>query len=440
MFEELTERLNKAFRTITGRARITEANIKDAVKEVRRALLAADVHYKVAKEFTERVKQRALGQEVIKNVSPGNQFVKIVYDELVNLLGSSTEPLNLKRKPTIILLTGLQGSGKTTFAAKLAKFIKNNLNKTVLLVAGDVHRPAAIEQLKTLGEKVEVPVFSLEGEKNAVKVVEEGIKYGKQHGYDVIIIDTAGRQSVQEELMKELEDVHKVANPDEILYVLDAMMGQDAVNIAKQFYERVPFTGVVISKMDADARGGAALTVNYITGKPIKFVSNGEHVDDIEIFHPDRYARRILGMGDVISLVEKLQQQIDEEKAKKLEKKLRKNQFDFNDMLDQLRQIKKMGNLKGMLSLLPGMGKALKNVDIDERRLKHLEAIILSMTPEERAKPEIINESRKRRIAKGSGRPIEEVNNLLKQYKQMKKMIKHANRIAHLMRMNRKTH
>ncbi len=438
MFEDLTDRLNKAFRTITGRARITEANIKDAVKEVRRALLAADVHYKVAKEFTERVKQRALGKEVLKNVSPGNQFVKIVHDELVDLLGRTTEPLNLKRKPSVVLLTGLQGSGKTTFAAKLAKFIKNNLNKTVLLVAGDVHRPAAIEQLKTLGEKVEVPVFSLEGEKNAVKVVEEGIKYGKQHGYDVIIIDTAGRQSVQEELMKELEDVHKVANPDEILYVLDAMMGQDAVNIAKQFYGRVPFTGVVISKMDADARGGAALTVNYITGKPIKFVSNGEHVDDIEVFHPDRYARRILGMGDVISFVEKLQQQIDEEKAKKLEKKLRKNQFDFNDMLDQLRQIKKMGNLKGMLSLLPGVGKALKNVDVDERRLKHLEAIILSMTPEERSKPEIINESRKRRIARGSGRPIEEVNNLLKQYKQMKKMIKHANRIAHLMRMNRR--
>jgi len=438
MFEELTDRLNKAFRTITGRARITEANIKDAVKEVRRALLAADVHYKVAKEFTERVKQRALGKEVLKNVSPGNQFVKIVHDELVDLLGRTTEPLNLKRKPSVVLLTGLQGSGKTTFAAKLAKFIKNNLNKTVLLVAGDVHRPAAIEQLKTLGEKVEVPVFSLEGEKNAVKVVEEGIKYGKQHGYDVIIIDTAGRQSVQEELMKELEEVHKVANPDEILYVLDAMMGQDAVNIAKQFYGRVPFTGVVISKMDADARGGAALTVNYITGKPIKFVSNGEHVDDIEVFHPDRYARRILGMGDVISFVEKLQQQIDEEKAKKLEKKLRKNQFDFNDMLDQLRQIKKMGNLKGMLSLLPGVGKALKNVDVDERRLKHLEAIILSMTPEERSKPEIINESRKRRIARGSGRPIEEVNNLLKQYKQMKKMIKHANRIAHLMRMNRR--
>ncbi len=440
MFEELTDRLNKAFRTITGRARITEANIKDAVKEVRRALLAADVHYKVAKEFTERVKQRALGQEVIKNVSPGNQFVKIVYDELVNLLGSTAEPLNLKRKPAIILLTGLQGSGKTTFAAKLAKFIKNSLNKTVLLVAADVHRPAATEQLKTLGEKVQVPVFAIDGETNAVKVVEEGIKYGKQHGFDVIIIDTAGRQSVQEELMKELEDINKSAKPDEVLYVLDAMMGQDAVNIAKQFYERVPFTGVVISKMDADARGGAALTVNYITGKPIKFVSNGEHIDDIEIFYPDRYARRILGMGDVISLVEKLQQQIDEEKAKKLEKKLRKNQFDFNDMLDQLRQIRKMGNLKGMLSLIPGLGSKLKDIDIDERRIKHLEAIILSMTPEERSKPEIINESRKRRIAKGSGRPIEEVNNLLKQYKQMKKMIKHANRIAHLMKMNRRIH
>lgn len=424
MFDNLSDRLEQAFKKIKGQGRISEINISETLKEIRRALVDADVNYKIAKSFTENVKNKAIGQEVIKSVSPGQMMIKIVHDELVDLMGGQAVDLNLKSKPAAILLAGLQGSGKTTFAAKLARYLKNNKKRNVILVACDVYRPAAINQLKTLGEQAGVQVFANEDEKNPVKIALDAIKYAKENDINTIIVDTAGRLAIDEEMMKEIRMLYDVLKPDETLFVVDAMTGQDAVNTAKAFNDVLDYDGVVLTKLDGDTRGGAAISIKATVNKPIKFSSIGEKLDDIDVFHPDRMASRILGMGDIVSFVERAQQQVDEQKAREVEKKIKKNKFDFNDFLDQVQQIKKMGNLKNLMSMIPGMNKAIRDIDIDDDAFKQIEAIIHSMTPYEREHPESLNGSRKIRIAKGSGTTVQDVNTFLKQFEEMRKMMK----------------
>ncbi len=424
MFENLSERLDKAFHILRGRHKITEVNIAETLKEIRRALLEADVNYKIAKDFTNKVKEKALGQDVLTSVKPGQMLVKIVHDELAELMGGQAEGINLSGKPSVILISGLQGSGKTTFTAKLAHWLKKKKQRKPLLVAGDVYRPAAIEQLKILGEQIGAEVYTEEENKDPVQISRNAIEYARKNGFDTVIIDTAGRLAVDEEMMREIENIKKAVNPHETLFVVDAMTGQDAVNTAKVFNERLNFDGVVMTKLDGDARGGAALSVKAVVNKPIKFIGTGEKISDLDVFHPDRMADRILGMGDIVSFVERAQEQYDAKEAAKLRKKIAKDQFGFDDFLKQIRQIKKMGNLKDLMGMIPGMGKAIKDVDIDDDAFKSIEAIILSMTPEERRQPKIINGSRKKRIARGSGTSIQEVNQLLKQFEQMRKMMK----------------
>ena len=426
MFENLSERLERSFKILKGEGKITEINVAETLKDVRKALLEADVNYKTAKTFTDTVKQKALGQNVLTAIKPGQLMVKIVHDELAALMGGSSVEINLKGQPAVILMSGLQGSGKTTFSGKLANMLKNKKGKKPLLVACDVYRPAAIDQLKVLGSQLDIPVYTEEGNKNPVVIAQNAIKQAKTMGYDVVIIDTAGRLAVDEEMMNEIAAIKKAVEPQEILFVVDAMTGQDAVNTAKEFNDRLDFDGVVLTKLDGDARGGAALSIRSVVEKPIKFIGTGEKMDALDVFHPARMADRILGMGDIVSLVERAEAQYDEEEARRLSKKLAKNQFDFDDFMGQIQQIKKMGNMKDLLGMLPGMGKALKDVDIDDNAFKSVEAIIRSMTPEERKNPSIMNGSRKNRIAKGSGTSIVEVNRLLKQFDQMCKMMKMA--------------
>ncbi len=424
MFDNLSERLERSFKILKGEGKITEINVAETLKDVRKALLDADVNYKVAKTFTDTVKQKALGQNVLTAVKPSQLMVKIVHDELAQLMGGETADINLEGKPAVILMSGLQGSGKTTFTGKLARMLKTKRNKRPLLVACDVYRPAAIEQLKVLAAEVGVPVYTEEGSKDPVKIAQNAIQEAKVNNYDVVIVDTAGRLAVDEEMMNEIEAIKNGINPNEILFVVDSMTGQDAVNTAKEFNERLDFTGVVLTKLDGDTRGGAALSIRTVVNKPIKFVGTGEKLEAIDQFHPERMADRILGMGDIVSLVERAQEQYDEAEAKRLQKKIQKNQFDFNDFLSQIQQIKKMGNLKDLASMIPGVGKAIKDVDIDDNAFKSIEAIIYSMTPEERTRPEILNGSRRQRIAKGSGTNIQEVNRLIKQFDQTRKMMK----------------
>lgn len=424
MFENLSERLERSFKILKGQGKITEINVAETLKEVRRALLDADVNYKTAKEFTETVKEKALGQDVLNAVKPEQMMVKIVHDELATLMGGSAAELNIKGNPAIILMSGLQGSGKTTFSGKLANMLKSKRGKNPLLVAGDVYRPAAIEQLKVLGEQIGVSVYAEEDNKNPVKIAQNAIQYARQHGKDLIIIDTAGRLAIDEKMMNEIESIKKAVNPQEILFVVDSMTGQDAVNTAKEFNQRLDFNGVVLTKLDGDTRGGAALSIRSVVDKPIKFVGTGEKLDAIDVFHPERMADRILGMGDIVSLVEKAQEQYDEEEARRLQKKIAKNQFDFNDFIAQIQQIKKMGNLKDLASMIPGVGKQIKDLDIDDDAFKGIEAIIRSMTPQERTNPEILNGSRRARIAKGSGTNVQEVNKLLKQFDETRKMMR----------------
>lgn len=424
MFENLSERLERSFKILKGQGKITEINVAETLKDVRRALLDADVNYKTAKEFTETVKEKALGQDVLNAVKPEQLMVKIVHDELATLMGGSTAEFNIKGSPAIILMSGLQGSGKTTFSGKLANMLKSKKGKNPLLVAGDVYRPAAIEQLKVLGEQIGVSVYSEENNKNPVKIAQNAIQYARQHGKDLVIIDTAGRLAIDEEMMNEIESIKKAVNPQEILFVVDSMTGQDAVNTAKEFNQRLDFNGVVLTKLDGDTRGGAALSIRSVVDKPIKFVGTGEKLDAIDVFHPERMADRILGMGDIVSLVEKAQEQYDEEEARRLQKKIAKNQFDFNDFIAQIQQIKKMGNLKDLASMIPGVGKQIKDLDIDDDAFKGIEAIIRSMTPLERTNPEILNGSRRARIAQGSGTNVQEVNKLLKQFDETRKMMR----------------
>ena len=426
MFENLSERLERSFKILKGQGKITEINVADTLKEVRRSLVDADVNYKVAKTFVDTVKQKALGQNVINAIKPQELMVKIVHDELAQLMGGETAKVNLSGNPTVILMSGLQGSGKTTFSGKLAKKFKSEKAKRPLLVACDVYRPAAIDQLKILGEQIEVPVYTEEGNKNPVQIAENAIKYAKQNHLDLVIVDTAGRLAVDEQMMDEIEAIKKAIKPQEILFVVDSMTGQDAVNTAKEFNNRLDFDGVVLTKLDGDTRGGAALSIRSVVTKPIKFVGTGEKLDAIDVFHPDRMADRILGMGDIVSLVERAQQQYDEKEAEKLAEKIRKNQFNFDDFLHQIQQIKKMGNLKDLASMIPGVGKAIKDMDIDDNAFKGVEAIIGSMTKEERAKPSIITGSRRKRIALGSGTSLQEVNRLLTQFEQTSKMMKAA--------------
>ncbi|WP_352421677.1 signal recognition particle protein [Proteiniphilum sp.] len=424
MFENLSERLERSFKILKGQGKITEINVAETLKDVRRALLDADVNYKTAKEFTETVKEKALGQDVLNAVKPEQMMVKIVHDELAALMGGSAAEFNIKGNPAIILMSGLQGSGKTTFSGKLANMLKSKRGKNPLLVAGDVYRPAAIEQLKVLGEQIGVSVYAEEDNKNPVKIAQNAIQYARQHGKDLIIIDTAGRLAIDEEMMNEIESIKKAVNPQEILFVVDSMTGQDAVNTAKEFNQRLDFNGVVLTKLDGDTRGGAALSIRSVVDKPIKFVGTGEKLDAIDVFHPERMADRILGMGDIVSLVEKAQEQYDEEEARRLQKKIAKNQFDFNDFIAQIQQIKKMGNLKDLASMIPGVGKQIKDLDIDDDAFKGIEAIIRSMTPQERTNPEILNGSRRARIAMGSGTNVQEVNKLLKQFDETRKMMR----------------
>ena len=424
MFENLSERLERSFKILKGEGKITEINIAETLKDVRRALLDADVNYKVAKTFTDSVKQKALGMNVLTAVKPGQLMVKIVHDELARLMGGEAVGLNLSSRPSVILMSGLQGSGKTTFSGKLANQLKLKQHKNPLLVACDVYRPAAIEQLKVVGAQIGVPVYSEPDSKDVVTIANNAIREAKAKGYDVIIVDTAGRLAVDEEMMNEIANLKEAINPDETLFVVDSMTGQDAVNTAKEFNDRLDFDGVVLTKLDGDTRGGAALSIRTVVTKPIKFVGTGEKMDAVDVFHPERMADRILGMGDIVSLVERAQQQFDEKQAKELEKKIRKNKFDFNDFMGQIQQIKKMGNIKDLAAMIPGVGKAIKDVDIDDNAFKSIEAIINSMTPKERTNPEIINQSRKMRIAKGSGTNIQEVSRLLKQFDQMRKMMK----------------
>ena len=424
MFENLSERLERSFKILKGEGRITEINVAETLKDVRRALLDADVNFKVAKAFTDTVKQKAMGMNVLTAVKPGQLMVKIVHDELAELMGGEASELHLNGRPSIILMSGLQGSGKTTFSGKLAHLLKSKQHKNPLLVACDVYRPAAIDQLKVVGEQVGVSVYSEPDNKRVVEIAEHGIKEAKAKGHDVVIIDTAGRLAIDEEMMNEIATLKEAVKPDETLFVVDSMTGQDAVNTAKEFNDRLDFDGVVLTKLDGDTRGGAALSIRTVVTKPIKFVGTGEKMEALDVFHPARMADRILGMGDIVSLVERAQEQFDEEEAKKLQKKIQKNQFDFNDFLKQIEQIKKMGNLKDLASMIPGVGKAIKDVDIDDNAFKGIEAIIKSMTPQERQHPEVLNTSRRQRIAKGSGTNIQEVNRLLKQFDQTRKMMK----------------
>lgn len=424
MFEKLTDRLERSFKILKGEGRITEINIAETLKEIRRALIDADVNYKVAKTFTDEVKQKALGSDVLTSVKPGQMMTKIVRDELAALMGGTASDINLDGRPAVILIAGLQGSGKTTFSAKLASMLKSKRGRGVLLVAGDVYRPAAIEQLKVLGGQVGVEVYSEDGSRNPVEIAEHGIRYAREKGLSTVIIDTAGRLAVDEEMMREIEAVKKAVKPSETLFVVDAMTGQDAVNTAREFNERIDYDGVVLTKLDGDTRGGAAISIRSVVNKPLKFVSAGEKPDSLQVFHPERMADRILGMGDIVSLVERAQEQYDEEEARRLKKKIVKNQFDFNDFLSQIAQIKKMGNMKDLMSMIPGAGKALRDVEISDDAFKQTEAIIHSMTPAERESPEIINGSRRQRIASGSGTTVADVNKLLKQFEQTRKMMK----------------
>jgi signal recognition particle subunit SRP54 len=424
MFDNLSERLERSFKILKGQGRITEINVAETLKEVRRALLDADVNYKTAKEFTETVKAKAMGQDVLNAVRPEQMMVKIVHDELALLMGGTASEINIKGSPAVILMSGLQGSGKTTFAGKLANMLKSKRGKNPLLVAADVYRPAAIEQLKVLGEQIGVPVYAEEENKDPVKIARNAVQHARTYGRDLVIIDTAGRLAIDEEMMNEIESIKKAVNPQETLFVVDAMTGQDAVNTAKEFNQRLDFDGVVLTKLDGDTRGGAALSIRSVVNKPIKFVGTGEKLDAIDVFHPERMADRILGMGDIVSLVEKAQEQYDEEEARRLQKKIAKNQFDFNDFYTQIQQVKKMGNLKDLASMIPGVGKQIKVLDIDDDAFKGIEAIIRSMTPQERGNPEIINGSRRARIAKGSGTTVQEVNKLLKQFDETRKMMR----------------
>lgn len=424
MFESLSDRLESAFKSLKGQGRISEINIAATVKEIRRALVDADVNYKIAKEFTDKVKEKALGEKVLTAVSPGQLMVKIVQDELTELMGGNVTDLNMKGNPTVILMSGLQGSGKTTFSAKLANYLKTKKNRTPLLVACDVYRPAAIEQLKVLGEQIGVEVYAEEGNTNAVQIAQNGVKHAKLKDYNVLIIDTAGRLAVDEQMMNEIAAIKTGVQPQETLFVVDSMTGQDAVNTSKAFNERLNFDGVVLTKLDGDTRGGAALSIKYEVHKPIKFVGTGEKMENLDVFYPDRMAQRILGMGDIVSLVEKAQEQYDEKEAQRLQKKIRKNQFDFNDFISQLSQIKKMGNIKDLMGMIPGVGKVIKDVDINDDSFKKVEAIIYSMTPAERENPELLNGSRRKRIATGSGNSIQELNQFLKQFDEMRKMMK----------------
>ena len=424
MFDNLSERLERSFKILKGEGRITEINVAETLKDVRRALLDADVNYKVAKTFTDSVKAKALGQNVLTAVKPGQLLVKIVHDELAQLMGGEAAELQLKGHPAVVLMAGLQGSGKTTMSGKLALWQKTKKNRKPLLVACDVYRPATIDQLKVLGEQVGVPVYSEPESKDPVAIAQHAIKEARAKGYDLVIVDTAGRLAVDEEMMNEIAAIKAGIDPDEILFVVDAMTGQDAVNTAKEFNDRLDFDGVVLTKLDGDTRGGAALSIRTVVTKPIKLVGTGEKLEALDVFHPDRMADRILGMGDIVSLVERAQEQFDEEEARKLQRKIQKNQFDFNDFLGQIHQIKKMGNLKDLASMIPGVGKALKDVEIDDNAFKSIEAIILSMTPKERSHPEILNTSRRTRIARGSGTTVQEVNRLIKQFDQTRKMMK----------------
>jgi signal recognition particle subunit SRP54 len=424
MFENLSDRLERSFKILKGEGKITEINVAETLKDVRRALLDADVNYKVAKTFTDTVKKKALGMNVLTAVKPSQLMVKIVHDELAELMGGEAAELNMNGRPSIILMSGLQGSGKTTFSGKLANMLKNKQHKNPLLVACDVYRPAAIEQLKVVGEQVGVPVYSEPESKDVVSIANNAIREAKAKSYDVVIVDTAGRLAVDEEMMNEIETLKNAINPNETLFVVDSMTGQDAVNTAKEFNDRLDFDGVVLTKLDGDTRGGAALSIRTVVTKPIKFVGTGEKMEAIDVFHPSRMADRILGMGDIVSLVERAQEQFDEEEARRLQKKIQKNKFDFNDFLGQIEQIKKMGNLKDLAAMIPGVGKAIKDVDIDDNAFKGIEAIIKSMTPKERTNPEILNQSRRMRIAKGSGTNIQEVNRLIKQFDQTRKMMK----------------
>ena len=429
MFENLSTKLDRAFKTLKGQGSITEVNVASTIKEIRRALIDADVNYKVAKEVTDKIKKEALGQDVLISVSPGQLFTKIVSDELTQLMGTDTASFSTEGNPAIILISGLQGSGKTTFTGKLAQYIKKS-GKQVLLTACDIYRPAAIDQLKVLGEQVGVEVYAEPENKNAVEIANNAIKYAKENGKKIVVVDTAGRLAVDEQMMNEIADLKESLNPTETLFVVDSMTGQDAVNTAKTFNERLNFDGVVLTKLDGDTRGGAALSIRSVVDKPIKFISYGEKMEAIDVFHPNRMAQRILGMGDVISLVERAQQTFDEEEARRINKKIRKNQFNFEDFLSQLQQIKKMGSLKDLVGMLPGVGKAIKDLDIDDDAFKPIEAIIFSMTPEERSNPELLDGSRRRRVALGSGNSIQEVNKLIKQFNEMRKVMKTLNKFS----------
>jgi signal recognition particle subunit SRP54 len=429
MFENLSERLESAFKQIKGEGRVTDLNVANTVKEIRKALIDADVNFRIAKEFTDRVREEAVGQKVLTAVSPGQMMVKIVKDQLTSLMGGEASELNLQGSPAVILIAGLQGSGKTTFSGKLANYLKTRKGKSPLLVAADIYRPAAIDQLKVLGQQVSVDVYSEPENKDAVAIARSAIAHARSNNKNVVIIDTAGRLAIDEVMMNEVANIKAAVNPQEILFVVDSMTGQDAVNTAKAFHDKLDYTGVILTKLDGDTRGGAALTIRYTVQKPIKFVSNGEKMDALDVFYPERMAQRILGMGDITSLVEKAQAQFDEDQARKLEKKIRKNQFDFQDFLDQLQQIKKMGSLKDLMSMIPGVGKAMKDVDISDDAFKGVEAIIHSMTPFERANPDVIDMNRKKRIAKGCGKELADVNQFMKQFEQMRDMMKMMNRM-----------
>ncbi|MGQ1909656.1 signal recognition particle protein [Marinifilum sp. RC60d5] len=435
MFENLNERLERSFKILKGQGKITEINVAETLKDVRRALLDADVNFKIAKSFTNTVKEKALGQNVLTALKPNQVMVKIVHDELAELMGGTQVDINTKGKPAVILIAGLQGSGKTTFSGKLANLLKTKRSLNPLLVACDVYRPAAIDQLKVLGEQINVPVYSDVDNKNPVKIAKAAIKEAKAKGHDLVIVDTAGRLAIDEQMMNEIEAVKKAIDPSETLFVVDSMTGQDAVNTAKEFNDRLNFDGVVLTKLDGDTRGGAALSIRSVVDKPIKFVGTGEKMEALDVFHPDRMADRILGMGDIVSLVERAQEQFDEEEAKKLQKKIAKNQFNFNDFLSQISQIKKMGNLKDLASMIPGVGKALKNIDIDDDAFKGVEAIIFSMTPGEREDPKLINGSRRKRIADGSGSTIQDVNRLIKQFDETRKLMKMMSKGGNMSRM-----
>lgn len=424
MFENLSDRLERSFKILKGEGRITEINVAETLKDVRRALVDADVNYKVARDFTERVKEKALGMNVLTAVKPGQLMVKLVHDELAELMGGEAVGLKLEKRPAIILMSGLQGSGKTTFSGKLANLLKTKQHKKPMLVACDVYRPAAIEQLKVVAAQIDVPVYSEEGNKNVVEIAQHAIQEAKAKAHDVVIIDTAGRLAIDEEMMNEIETLKNAVVPDETLFVVDSMTGQDAVNTAREFNNRLNFDGVILTKLDGDTRGGAALSIRTVVTKPIKFVGTGEKMEAIDVFHPERMADRILGMGDIVSLVERAQEQYDEEEAKRLEKKIKKNQFDFDDFLKQIQQIKKMGSLKDLAAMIPGVGKSIKDLDVDDDAFKGIEAIIQSMTPHERSHPEVLNQSRRMRIAKGSGTDVQEVNRLIKQFDQTRKMMK----------------